>query len=317
MKKKILLFLLGIVFLCGLTISSAKAEVIVDEQPGDLIFYEKDGFIWQISFMTQITTKLVKGSMPKLLNNGKKLLYYDKDMQPAVYNLATFNHKVIYEASFETANMQPIWSPSGKYLIVNSHTSTNNTFTVLTKKGDYKTTFEAIGTVYWINDNALVYTSMHAVETPRPRGDGGGMAFGITKINVKSGKTTVLLMPDQSTDYQLFDVKEGKVRFIKFVATSESDWVNGTSTMTYFRMNKNGKNVKSTKKLIPWSNKIADILPSIYEGYIVEDFGAFKSTKWRLFTLSKNFDSVPMIFIMHYPHKDTLNSIVKGYFPTW
>lgn len=309
--------MLGIVFLFGLTVSFAKAENVVDEQPGDLVFYEKDGFIWEADLMSDTKFKLFRGHMPKLAQNGEKIAYYNKDMKPAVYNLATSTHVVLNETVMETANMQPVWSPSGKFLVVNSHTSTNNTFVVLNKKGIEKVTFDAIGSVFWINDNALVFTSMHSVATPRPRGDGGGNAFGISKINVKTGKITVLRTPDQNTDYQLFDAKSGKIRFIKSVANDQTDWEMGDLMLTYWRMNKNGKNLKEIGKLVSFADKIADILPNAYKDYYVDDFGAFQNTKWRLFTLKKNIDSVPMIFIMHYPHADTLTSVLRGYFPTW
>ncbi|MDD3887908.1 MAG: hypothetical protein PHN19_03985 [Patescibacteria group bacterium] len=313
--KKIILLLFGIVFLCGLTVSFAKAEVI-DEQPGDWIYYEKNGYIWVADLLTDMKFKLFKGHMPKLSVNKEKVAYYNGNMKPAIYNVLTGHHRAI-SSSIETANMQPIWSPSGKYIVFNGHTSTNNMFVVMTNKGKEKVTFEAIGDAYWVNDEVLAYTSMHSVPTLRPRGDGGGNGFGISKINVKTGKITVLQMPNDLTDYLLFDVLGGKIRYIKYVVESQAGWESGDWVLSYYRMNKYGKNLEVVKELVYWSERIKNVLSDRYENYMINDFGAYQSTKWRLFTMQKSLDSDIVVYTMHYPHKNTLSRILKGDYPTW
>lgn len=318
MKKKMLLLLLVIVFFLGLTISLTGANAAVEDELGDLIFYEKDGAIWEVSIVSGLKWKIIDhGYFPKLSKDGLKLAYYNKNMKPAVYDLATETSTVISKTAVPTANMQPTWSISGKYLVVNGHTSTNNMFSVINMNGKEKVSFFAVGDVYWINDNELVYTSLHNVDTPRPRGDGGGDAFGVSKINVKTGKATILLTPNQMIDYQLFDVKDGKIRLTKFVATMQADWESDNLEMTYWRMNKKGKNLQKTSKIVAWDDKIADALPKAYKNYLVDDFGAYQNTNWRIFTLRKNFDSDSVIYIMYYPYKEALNKIAKGDFPSW
>lgn len=312
--KKIILFLLGIVFLCGLAVSPVKAQI--DEQPGDLIYYEKNGYIWVADLLTDMKFRLFKGHMPKLSTNKEKVAYYNGNMKPAVYDVQTSYHKAI-SSSVETANMQPVWSPNGKYVVFNGHTSTNNMFVVLNQKGKEKASFDAIGSIYWINDEVLVYTSMQTVSTLRPRGDGAGMAFGITKLNVKTGKNTVLQMPDDLNDYSLFDVLDGKIRYIKYTVQTQEDWENGNWTLSYYRMNKYGKNLEAVKELVYWSERIKNVLSDKYENYMINDFGAYQSTKWRLFTMQKSLDSDIVIYTMHYPHKNTLSRILKGDYPTW
>lgn len=314
MKRRILLLSLGVIFVGCLITSLAKAQD--DDQPGNFIYYEKNGFVWQTDLLAGMKFKLFKGHMPKLSPNGMNLAYYNKNMRPAIYTLETENNKAIYKAT-ETANRQPVWSPSGKYLVVCGHTSTNVMYSVITMSGKEKIAFNAIGDVSWINDKELVYTSMHEVGEPRPRGDGGGNAFGITKVNVKTGKETVLLTPAQLIDYRLFDVKGGKIRLVKTEVTEQADWTTGNWTETYWKMNKNGKNLKEISELKTWEEKIAAKLPNVLKDYSVVDYGAFMNTKWRLFTLRKDYKADPVIYIMHYPHKDTLNKIVKGDFPTW
>ena len=132
-----------------------------------------------------------------------------------------------------------------------------------------------------------------------------------------TGKITVLLEPSQLTDYLLFDVKGGKIRVYKYVAIQQANWVNWNVETTYWKINKNGKNIKVTNKLVSWEDKILDILPNKYQDYLVIDYGAYQNTNWRLSTLRKAYNTDSVIYIIHYPHKDTLNKIVKGDFPTW
>jgi hypothetical protein len=327
------LFLLAAVF-----ILQAKTQAL---DPNAKVVFEKDDYIWSISVVTKEKTKIAKGNFPALSEKigapspslGQNEVAYilteenshfdAKTDKPGIYiyNFLSDETKYINYPVSDTT-LQLTWSPNGKYLLVGTHISTYDTKTLITRKGKIKMSFiTPNGNQFrWFGKNKIIYTSFHDVDPLRPRGEGGGMGFGISKITYK-GKNKILKKPNALTDYIFFGMVDGnKIGFIKWRVALADDWSNSAKIKTsYWEMNLNGKNIKKAKKLVSWEQKIKKALPEKYENYQVIDYGSPSyEIDYRLFVMNKGYDvEDEEIYIMKVSKPNTLKKLSDGYTPSW
>jgi len=304
--------------------SSVQAEEY-NYYPGT-IYYEKDGVIIENILAAGLKTEIANGTLPAVSPNGKYLVYYDTSNYPVIYNIAKGTKKTLKDLESTPAN-QPVWSPNSKYFTIESHTSTNNQETIINKSGKVIGTFETIGDFYWWNSKKIIYTALITPEelnssSPyRPRGDAGGAWYGIAKLAIKNNQelsTTILMIPDEFTDYQLFDIKNQKIRFSKTVVSEYNGWYNtNEQTVTYEKINKNGYNLKNIDQPKTWEEKISEDLPAEYTNYSIRDFGGSAGNHWRLFTLQEDSDSDTEIYITRLKMPETMFRVDAGEFPSW
>lgn len=310
----------------GLVILSAQQTKASEYNYPGTVYYEKDGVIIQNILAAGLKTEIDNGSFPAVSPNGKYLAYYDSSNYPVVYNIKKGTKKTFKNLESNPAN-QPAWSPNGKYITVESHTSTNNQEAIVNKKGKVIATFETIGDFYWWNSKNIIYTALISPEelnssAPyRPRGDAGGNWYGIAKLTLQNSQTlstTILMVPDEFTDYQLFDIKNKKIRFIQTTVTEYNDWYDtANQTISYGKINKNGNHLTNISQPKTWEEKISEDLPVEYADYIITDYDSFNANHWRLFTLRETYDAEADIYAMYLKSPETMFRIDTGENPTW
>ncbi|MEW6407650.1 MAG: hypothetical protein AB1465_03090 [Patescibacteria group bacterium] len=335
MKKFLWITALFVILLAVVLIPKAKTQALA---PDAKVVYEHDDYIWTINIDTKVKTKIAAGNYPAISDKSgapsaelgqneiayilkKDNSHFDakKDKEGIyIYNLSSGGTKYInYPVTDLTTRV--LFSPTSKYLLVETHISTYNTQTLITRSGKVKMSFRVAGNQFrWLNNKKIVYTSLHNVTPARPRGTGGGSGFGVSKITNK-GKITVLRKSNALIDYTLFGMNGPKIQFIKYKVSKQSDWSYDNYKKSYWKMNQKGKNVKKTYKLVPWATKIKNALPAKYKDYQVIDYGSpIYDIDYRLFIMNKTYDvENEEIYIMDLAHKDTLKKLAKGHTPNW
>lgn len=322
-------------FIAALFVPLTKTHAL---DPEAVVAYEADDYIWEINVATKNKIKIGKGNFPGMSDKfsapsqayahneiayvlTKENSHFDAKTDKEgiyIYNSSSGNTTYINYPVADTTD-QVMFSPSGKYLLVGTHISTYETKTLITRKGKIKMSFKLVGEQFrWINDNKIVYTSLHNVVPVRPRGTGGGSGFGISKITTK-GKVTVLKTPNALTDYLLFGMDGNKIQFIKHKTAKQDDWKYDNYKTSYWKMNQNGKNVKKTYKLVAWEKKIKNALPKKYKNYQVFDYGApLYEIDYRLFVMNKGYNvNDEEVYVMKVFQPDTLKKLTKGHTPSW
>lgn len=325
--KKLIMLLSSLALLLGIIFIASPVNADSEFYPGT-IYYEKDGVIIENILAAGLKNEIGNGSLPAVSPNGKYLAYYDTSNYPVIYNIKKGTKKTLKNLESSPAN-QPVWSPNSKYFTIESHTSTNNYETIINKKGKIITSFYTLGDFYWWNSKKLIYTTLidpvadlNIIDGEyRPRGDSGGDWYGVARLNIFSENNytnTVLLIPDEYTDYQVFDIKNNKIRYSKTTVDEYNDWYNAVDqTLSYGKMNINGNNLKTISQPKTWEEKISEDLPAEYANYIVSDFDSFNANHWRLFTLRETYDSDANIYVIYLKSPETMFMVDTGENPTW
>ncbi|MFH1781523.1 MAG: hypothetical protein ABH835_02840 [Patescibacteria group bacterium] len=333
--KKIFLFSFVAVLFSVMLAPAVKAS---DIPPIGNIVYEHNDYIWLIDGDTGKKSKISKGNFPALSDTvnidpelAKNKVAYVLTKENShfqegnkegiyIYNIATDKKKYVNYGVNDLTN-QVVWSPNGKYLLIGTHTSTFDTKTLITQKGKKKMSFKTIGNQFgWsLASDRIFYTSLHNVTPPRPRGEGGGLGYGISKTTF-FGKKTLLKKPTALVDYTFYAVGE-EIQFTKYKVVEQDDWYHNSKIKKRYRtMNMKGKNVKKTNKLEAPADRIADALPKKYKDYSVIDFGGpMWNIDFRLFVLDPDVEvsGDEAIYVMQLPHSDTLTKITNGNNPSW
>lgn len=317
MKTKLLLAAFVILSFCFLKIDSVLATTENDFY-GGVIYYEQDGKIMENILAAGLKEEIGEGKLPALSKNGKWLVYYNNDNYPVLYNTETEEKTVFEELQCEPVS-QPVWSPGNKYFTIESHTSTSNSEAILNKQGEIITSFMTVDDFYWWNKNIIIYTSLHDVDQPRPRGDGGGSGFGISKLNVKKVKTTILRSPSELVEYRLEALKNAKLIYTKYEVADYEGWRELTDqTLTYWKMNKNGFHTLNLEALPKTGAElIADTVGDQFGEDTITDFGKYHKSHWRLFTVRDEETSDVVIYVVHINDASSLFKVDDGDDPTW
>lgn len=334
--KKILIIGVAVIFAVSLmAVFAAKTHAL---DPDARVVYEKDDYVWSINVATQAKTKIGKGNFPALSakinapspsagqNEVAYVLTKDNEHFDAktdkegiyIYNFSSGKTDYINYAVSDLTS-QLTWSPTSKYLLIETHISTYDTETLITRKGKELMSFRTSGSFRWLSDKRIVYTSFYDVTPLRPRGEGGGAGFGVSKIT-SWGKNTILKKPDALTDYQFWGFDGDLIQFTKYKVAKQDDWYHTEKIKkSYWKMNQEGKNVKKTYKLVSWSKKIKDALPNKYKNYQVIDYGApMYEIDYRLFVMNKGYNvEDEEIYVMKVSQSDTLEKLSKGHTPSW
>ncbi|MFA6027674.1 MAG: hypothetical protein WC752_02000 [Patescibacteria group bacterium] len=317
MKTKWFLLTLSAFFFGCVAILPALASEVYDNY-GGIIYYEQDGVIIQNILAAGLKEEIGEGTLPSLSKNGKWLVYYDNDNYPVLYNTET-EEKTVFEDLQSEPVSQPVWSPGNKYFTVESHTSTSEYESVVNKKGEVVASFMTVDEFAWKNKNVIFFTSMNDVEPPRPRGDGGGEGFGVSKLNVKNNTLTDLRMPSEFIDYTFDSIKNAKIVYTKYEVTDYEQWRElEDQTVTYWKMNKNGSHTFSLATLPETGEHlIAATLGDQYDEDKINDFGKYHNTSWHIFTLRDENSENPEIYIVHLDDASSLFKVDDGDAPTW
>lgn len=316
-KKLSLLLILGL----GLGLSILilpKAQAI--EYYGGLIVYEQDGKIIKNLINAGYTEEIGTGTLPALSPNKKHVAFYDAEGKLVIYHINsgqtdTLTTSADYAASMEPAQ-QPLWSENNKKLIATYVVDGLYTSLMVRRNDVFINSFpSAEGKALWLNKNNVIYTNIYAWDNVRSGEDSYADALGIAKYNSKTQSGSTLISPDEYNNYSLTSIKNHKIIYTKETC---SDWSAARLCDTnYYKMGKNGGHIINIEVPQTGEEKIISSLPAPYFTYSVEDFGAFGSGKWHLFTLRETTTSNPVIFIIKLGDSASLFSVDAGDHPSW
>lgn len=152
-----------------------------------------------------------------------------------IYNIEK-NSATSYLTNRENSNGVS-WSPDGKYLLIESGTYLTRMYTPInyqTKEeltkfitSENVTTFKQY---YWIDSLNIVYMSMSNVSDSVNKPAGTGLLTQITKINIETGETSILALPEMGIEYSFTEELPSN----GFIKIKQLVYTEGTITDTNF-----------------------------------------------------------------------------------
>ena len=287
------------------------------EYPDVSLFYENKGEIWQFNPRSNLTKKIIQGKCPVISPNKRKIAYI-RNSGVYIFDLLVQKEKLLkqYPEDFPVSHLS--WSPDNKYLVVDTGTSPVRGKTIIDVSNQKEIlSFTTLDDAYgWISNNEIVFTDLQKVSEPRPYG--GGEGCGIAIINLK-GEKKILKNATDKKDYSFLQIIDGKIYFSLTKVESNEGWGDKSKqTISYWMMDKSGKNLIKTKKVETLKEKIKKSLPSNYKvSFVREAVPLNKNENWVVFVLDQGSGSESEIFIMNLKEPESIKKIGKGICPSW
>jgi len=306
------------------------AETSTIDYPASSIFYEYDDQVWQVNPKSGVKNKITNGIRASISPDKTKIAYtykgdnkYFKQSEANltgihIFDISTGKDKLLKHYDKDYPVWEAVWSPDGKYLVVDTGTSVVRGKTVIDSNTGKQIISFSTYNYAWINDNEIVFSDIQDVTEPRPYEGGQGIGIAIINLN---GQKRVLKTATDKKDYRFIRLVDDKIYFVLITVKSSEGWTNGANqTMSYFTMDKFGNNLIQVEKIESLEDKITKLLPSSYNEYkYLRYANLLTNTDWVIFVLNKKGET-PLedeIFIMNINKPESIKKIGDGTWPSW
>lgn len=147
----------------------------------------------------------------------------DRDLY--IYNMKTKNETKIPAGQYAQREIE--WSPDGRYVLVDSGTSSTKSFRVYSIESGKYTNCNFGGDPVWIS-NTETLARMYDKSLPERPGQISD-AVGIKKVNIETCKSDSFLPPTETSDYTAIKIDGNDLILEKKYVDNVSDWVESAS----------------------------------------------------------------------------------------
>jgi len=314
-------------------LTETPVETATIDYPDSPIFYDYDDQVWQFNPKSEVKNKIANGIRAVISPDKTKIAYtyqgWNKYFKPSevnltgihIFDIATGKDKLLKHYDKNYPVWQTSWSPDGKYLVVDTGTSSVRGKTVIdSNTGKEILSFTTYGDSYaWINDNEIVFSDLQDITEPRPYGGGEGTGIAIINLN---GQKRVLKTATDKKDYSFIQLVDDKIYFSLTTVESSEGWIDETNqTISYWTMDKFGNNLIQVEKIESLEEKIKKLLPSPYNEYksLWHATSLTNNKDWTVFVLNKTGKTQleDEIFIMDINNPESIKKIGNGTWPSW
>jgi len=302
------------------TITSKQESSQITDVEQSLLVFEKDEKIFLLNGLGSEAVEIDEGNSPSLSSDQTKIAYVkmDKDNNIHIYDRITGKKESINTDQWRLRGVQ--WSPDSKYLLTNSGTSPLGEGAVYEySSGKKGTTFSTSGNLKWLNNSEFVYVETQPVSPERPYGSGTGS--GLSKVSITNGAKQRLAQASGVDDYNLLEIKNGIIYFLKRTVADNNDWgMQDKETKTYWKMNADGTEKAEISKPETLRDKVLTTIPQQYSDY--QPYGSDRNdnlTNWVVFELNNGrsvYEDLICIVDIESP-QNTFRQITVGTYPTW
>ncbi|MGV8121448.1 MAG: hypothetical protein AB2L14_16940 [Candidatus Xenobiia bacterium LiM19] len=291
------------------------------------LIYEYDFQLWLYESKSQKSNKIAVGTGASLSPCKSKIAYAYNHMMPYhnpskadligihVIDIKTWRERKLeckrYGFRHSSPPCETLWSPDGRYILVDSGTGTEREKTVFySENGKEKVSFYADDCCAWLNCREIVYTILLEIKDQRR---GFEYNFGIGVIDI-DGRKRILKDGAPEKNYRFIEyVDNRKIFYEQWSPKSGVD-----EKTSFWTMDAKGKNLKKADETVTLSGKIRKSLTALYNSSktlsIRNASYINKGSDWAIFVLNKESISrrADEICIMRLSKPGSIKKIVDG-----
>lgn len=291
------------------------------------LIYEYDCQLWLYESKPQKSKKIAVGAGASLSPCKRKIAYAYNHMlryyNPSkadligihVIDIETWSERKLeckrYSFRHSLPPWETLWSPDGRYILVDSGTGTEREKTVFdSENGKEKLSFDADSCCAWLNCREIVYTIPLEIKDQRRRFE---CNFSIGVIDIDSRKR-ILKDGTPEKNYRFLEYVDNRKIF--YEQWSPKSGYDGKTQ--FWIMDAKGKNLKKADETVTLSGKIRKALTVLYGSSktlsISEACCITRTGDWVIFVLNKESVSsgADEICIMRLSKPETIKKIVDG-----